>query len=121
MRLTMQELGHRSGIARRRRKYGNVSTVVDSHRFDSQLEARRYQELRVLWMTGQIACLEVHPRFALEVNGTRIGYYEADFGYMENRQLVIEDCKGVLTPLYRWKKAHLKAQYGYEIREIRKA
>lgn len=119
MRLTMQELGHRSGIARRRRKYGNIPTVVDGHRFDSKLEARRYQELKLMLLAGQIQNLEVHCKFPLEVSGKRIGHYEADFAYLENGKLGLEDCKGVLTPLYRWKRAHVLAQYGIEIREIR--
>lgn len=119
MRLSAQELGHRSGIARRRRKYGNIPTCVDGHRLDSKLEARRYQELRLLLVAGQIRNLEVHCRFPLEVSGKRIGHYEADFAYLENGTLVLEDCKGVATPLYRWKRAHVLAQYGITIREIK--
>lgn len=121
MRLTAQQLSNLSWQARGRRKYGNIPEQADGHLFDSRLEARRYQELKLLWIAGQIHDLEHHQKFELAVNGTRIGYYEADFTYQEDGKLVVEDCKGIGTPLYRWKKSHLKAQYGIEIREIRSA
>lgn len=101
------------------RKYGNEPQVVDGHLFDSKLEAKRYGELKLLQMVGQIHDLKVHEVFDLHANGERLGYYEADFSYLEDGQRVIEDCKGVLTPLYRWKKKHLKAEYGINISEIK--
>ena len=55
--------------------------------------------------------------FDLEVNGTQIGQYVADFVYYENGQEVVEDVKGVRTPLYKWKRKHFAAHYGKEIRE----
>lgn len=119
MRLSMSQLAKLSPGSRGKRKYGNIVEHYDGKVFDSRLERRRWQELKLLWMTGQIHDLEHHRKFALNVGETRIGYYEADFTYTENGLLVVEDCKGVATALYRWKKAHLLAQYGIKIREIR--
>lgn len=99
-------------------KYGNVPTTVGKFKFDSQLEAKRFQELELLKKAGTIDKLQFHRHWDLHVNGQLIGYYEADFTYTENGETVIEDTKGFKTPLYRWKKKHLFAEYGIKIREI---
>ncbi len=43
----------------------------------------------------------------------------ADFSYTDTRTglVVVEDVKGFKTPLYRWKKRHVEAQYGFRILE----
>lgn len=111
----------------RRHKYGAKPTVVDGVRFASQKEARRYQELKLLERAGEIGQLALQPEFDLDVIGGdvkdiryRIGAYKADFQYVEWRtgKRVVEDVKGFKTPLYRWKKKHVEAQYGIQIREI---
>ena len=99
-------------------KYHNRPTTADGYTFDSKLEAKRYGELKLLLLAGAIHDLKIHLRWHLHVNHIEIGYYEADFTYQEGNQTVIEDTKGFKTPLYRWKKKHLLAEYGIEIREI---
>lgn len=109
---------------RRAHKYGAKATVVDNIRFASQKEARRYQELRLLEKAGEIRNLQLQPRFQLWAPGGSmdhpLGEYRGDFGYTENRhhELVIEDVKGFKTPLYKWKKKHVEAQYGITVNEI---
>lgn len=115
-RLSQLKLGVR---LRATSKYGNQIQMVDGHRLDSCLEARRYQELKLLLITGAIQDLEVHKPYPLHVGTTEIGCYEADFSYLENGKPVVEDCKGFITPLYRWKKKHLFAEHGIRIREIK--
>lgn len=118
-------------------KYRAKPTEVDGIRFASQKEARRYQELKLLEQAGKIEELELQPRFPLYAAGTsgyvaraletatdreslRIGEYRADFKYRDGRTVpyVVEDVKGFKTPLYRWKKKHVEAQYGITIREV---
>lgn len=121
-RWSAKQLTRRSGFVSvdvPRRKYGNTPTRVDGIRFDSKLEAKRYTELVLLQKVGKIACLRVHNRWPLCVGSVELGYYEADFDYLEGEKQVIEDCKGVATALYRWKAKHLAAQYGIAITEIR--
>jgi Protein of unknown function (DUF1064) len=101
------------------RMKGNLPQYVDGMLFDSTAEARRYQELKLLKLTGQITDLEIHKPFFLHVQGTRIGYYEADFTYLESGKLVLEDVKGYRTDLYKWKKKHVEAEYRVAIREIK--
>ncbi len=121
----------------RRSKYNAKRTEVDGIVFASQREARRYQELRLLERAGEISDLELQPRFPLSVPSTSgyvrraakalaqggmftIGEYRADFKYRDWKTVpyVVEDAKGFRTPLYRWKKKHVEAQYGIQIREV---
>lgn len=111
----------------RRSKYAAVPTTVDGIRFHSAKEARRYGELKLLEKAGKIHLLELQPEFELSAKrGGSLGVYRADFRYCECAggsancgwiDLVVEDVKGFKTPLYRWKKKHVEAQYGITIRE----
>lgn len=110
----------------RRHKYGAVPTVVDGIRFASKAEAKRYQELLLLAKAGEIEMLTLQEEYPLTVNcgaltgGKVIGKYVADFAYFDKRHKrnVVEDVKGFKTPLYRWKKKHVEAQYGISITEV---
>lgn len=106
-------------IAAGPRKYRNHPVREDETEFDSKLEARRFRELKLMEKAGVISQIQVHKHWDLHVNNIKIGYYEADFTYQEGGQTVIEDTKGFITPIYRWKKKHVLAEYGIEIREIK--
>ena len=41
----------------------------------------------------------------------------ADFVYLENGQLVVEDVKGVRTPVYKLKKRLMAERFGIEVKE----
>lgn len=106
----------------RRSKYNNKQTREDNITFDSLKELRRYRELKLLLKAGRIQDLEVHRRFLIEVKGQLICRYEADFTYFKGRDMptyefVVEDCKGVKTPLYKLKKKLMKAVLGIDILE----
>lgn len=125
-----------------RNKYSAVQTEVDGIRFASKKEAKRYWELKLLERAGEIVNLALQPEFVLRVvPGTvkarlltaaarlrgdvppdlsvSIGKYRGDFEYRDkDGQRIVEDVKGFKTPLYRWKKKHVEAQYGIEIREV---
>ncbi len=110
-----------------RRKYHNVPTVVDGHRFDSKREATRYRELCLLQQAGQIHDLELQPKYILlGANGEplvsdkgRKLTYTADFRYydVELQTQVVEDVKG--RPNDRWplKKAIMRSM-GVDVREV---
>lgn len=104
--------------ARKPSKYRAVRCEVDGEKFDSQKEERRWMVLRMLVRAGTIRDLERQRKYPLAVRDNCIGYYVADFTYRNlAKQVVIEDCKGFRTPLYRWKKKHVEAQYGITILE----
>ena len=98
-------------------KYRSVKTEVNGIKFDSKKEAARYQQLKLLERAGQISYLELQPRFDLIVNGTNCGFYKADFRYQENGKVVVEDVKGMKTPVYNLKKKLMRAIHGIEVYE----
>lgn len=103
---------------------------ADGYTFDSRAEYRRYCELKLLQMAGEIACLEVHPRFelapAVVVDGKRKRAlrYTADFQYIvaepDYRRRVIEDVKSpqFRTAAYRMRKHLMKSVLGLDITEV---
>ncbi len=101
-----------------RNKYGAVKTTVDGIKFDSKKEAARYRVLVLCEKAGSISNLSLQPKFDLMVNGTKIGFYKADFKYnLLDGKEVIEDVKGMKTPIYNLKKKMIKAIYGFDIFE----
>lgn len=113
------------------KKYRNKPKVLNGIKFDSQKEARRYQELKLLERAGKIKDLEVQPKFSL-VKGVRFSNdkrakpdlrYFADFAYtdMETGERVVEDVKSVATKestVYKMKRHMMLAIHGIEVREI---
>ncbi len=110
-------------------KYGAEAQVVDGHRFPSRREARRYGELKMMQRAGEITGLQLQPKYPLGddhnpiliksggyPNGRRATYF-ADFKYTDTRtgSEVIEDVKGMDTPVGRLKRAIVEAQYSIEI------
>lgn len=110
-------------------KYHNRKTIVDGITFDSKAEAERYQELVLLQKSGVISNLQLQPTFELiptfKKNGKtyRKTVYKADFSYFDHdvERTIIEDVKGVKTPVYKLKKKLFEYLYkDYEILEITK-
>ena len=109
----------------RKHKYNAVKPEAFGITFDSKAEAKRYGELRLLLMAGEIIELETQPRFPCNVNGLLVCTYVADFKYREQktRELIIEDVKSPHTaklPVYRVKKKLVEAVYGLTITEVTK-
>lgn len=99
-------------------KYRNRKTCCGiGHVHDSAKEARRCDELALLERVGRIERLEVQPRYPIIVNGVQIAVYVGDFHYFEDAKSVVEDVKGVKTPVYNLKKKLVRAIYGVEVRE----
>lgn len=102
-------------------KYSNEKTKVDGISFASRAEARRYGELKLLALGGEIRNLEMYPRFTLAVNDQKICTYVADFRYydIKRKRVRIEDVKGARTAVFILKKKLLKACHGIDVEEIR--
>ncbi len=107
----------------KRSKFGAKKTTVDGIEFDSKAEAKRWGELRLLERAGKIKTLERQVRYDLVVNGVNIGFYKADFRYWDqgSSQHVVEDVKGVRTPVFAIKAKLMKALHRVEIVEIGRA
>ena len=126
-------------------KLGNRKVVVDGIEFDSQKEARRYCELKLLQRAGQIEDLQLQKEFELipaqyetferyGKNGRRLQdgtrcierscVYKADFVYKKNGKQVVEDTKGYRDPAsaayakFVIKRKLLLWRYGIRIVEV---
>lgn len=103
-------------------KYHNRKTVTrDGIRHDSQKEAIRWEELKLLQRAGKIKDLRRQVKFELipKIADQRASYYIADFVYedLATGKTVVEDCKGMRTDVYKLKKKMLFWRYGIRILE----
>lgn len=98
-------------------KYHNKPIVIDGIYFPSQKQGARYQELKLMERAGVIEQLRCEVPYNLDVNKKRVAVYRADFVYLENGKEIVEDVKGVRTPVYRLKAKLMHALYGIQIRE----
>lgn len=101
-------------------KYGNHKCVLEGISFDSVREARRWKELRLMEKAGLITDLKRQVTFVLipSQEGQRPVKYIADFTYVENGMLIVEDAKGVKTKDYIIKKKLMQWVHGLKIREV---
>lgn len=120
---------------KKRSKYGNRKVVRDGIKFDSEREAARFTELKVLRAMGRIRDLRLQVNFTLvegykTIEGKRIKpmVYRADFVYERATEpdcngtvhwlREIEDVKGMKTKDYLLKKKLMQDKYGITIREV---
>lgn len=122
-------------------KYGNRKVTVDGITFDSQKEADRYEELKLLEKAGKISDLQLQRKFVLipeqrqfsmeiYTRGSKKGCFKpgkvleretsyiADFVYAENGEFVVEDTKGFRTEAYIIKRKLMLKEHGIRIREV---
>ena len=100
-------------------KYKAIKTFVDGIRFDSKKEANRYVQLKMLEKNGIISNLSLQVPYTLSEStkyGRKIKYI-ADFVYEEDGKIIVEDVKGVKTPVYKLKKRLMAEKYGIVIKE----
>jgi len=115
------------------RKYRNKKVTFAGITFDSQREFARWKELKLLEKAGEIAELELQPKFWLTCGGRPVlirskGYpkgrkssFRADFRYYDKRthERIVEDVKGYDTYRSRFRRAVVEAEYGIEIKIVR--
>ena len=102
-------------------KYNNTKIRVDGRLFDSKAEAARWQELQLLERAGEITELERQVEYELipKQKGERAVKYIADFRYIDHEgKTVVEDTKGVKTPVYILKRKLMLRVHGIRIREV---
>ena len=102
-------------------KYNNTKIRVDGRLFDSKAEAARWQELQLLERAGEITELERQVEYELipKQKGERAVKYIADFRYVDHDgKTVVEDTKGVRTPVYILKRKLMKYVHGITIQEV---
>lgn len=101
-------------------KYHAIPTYVDGIQFASRMEARRYQELRLLESAGAIEKLMLQRRHSIVVNGVKVCDYVSDFEYRDvsTGRWVVEDVKGKATPVYKLKAKLMRAVHNIDVQEV---
>lgn len=109
-------------------KYGNIKTTVDGIVFDSQKEANRFAELKLLERAGEISHLRRQVPYVLIPEQRRDGKlaerevkYFADFTYYtKDGTHVVEDVKSPATKTkeYILKRKMMLWEYGIKIVEV---
>lgn len=125
----------------RKNKYGSKKITRDGMTFDSLKEYRRFCELSLLEKAGQIQNLQRQVKFVLipqqreftsEIyqRGKRKGCFKpgkilerecsyiADFQYIQNNAVVVEDTKGLRTKDYIIKRKLMLYEHGIRIKEV---
>jgi len=107
-------------------KYRNKKTQIGMYVFDSIAESKRYKELALLEQAGQIKGLKLQPKFLLQEGFKKNGKtyrkieYIADFMYIENGKVIIEDVKGMETDVFKLKRKMFEYKYpGFELRIVK--
>lgn len=110
-------------------KYKNRKIENEDGKFDSAKEYRRFKELQILQRAGVISGLTCQATYVLaepvkfsgESRAKPALRYVADFQYVENGKLVVEDVKSKITkenPVFRIKKHLMMSVHGIEIKEV---
>ena len=103
----------------KRPKYNNKKTIINGITFDSKKEADRYVFLTRRATIGEVLDLSLQVPFIFALEGKKMFTYKADFVYYDKTisKTVIEDVKGMRTPLYKLKKKLIEKQHNITITE----
>ena len=103
-------------------KYSNKKTIVDGFEFDSKLEAKRYNELKMFLRSGSITDLTLQKVFLLQdgfiydKKKERPITYVCDFYYKDKQgNEIVEDAKGFKTDVYKIKRKLFLFKYPHII------
>jgi hypothetical protein len=95
--------------------------TLDGITFDSRIEAKRYAELALLVKAGVISALRLQPSFKVDIAGKHFCTYTADFEYVENGQIIVEEIKSSGTAkdaAYRLRRKAAELDHGIKVREL---
>lgn len=106
-------------ISPRTGRYGIKRVEVDGIIFDSADEGKRYRILKSEEAMGVIRDLRMQVAYPYAEKGRHCFTYKSDFNFTvaATGEEVVEDVKGVKTPVYNLKKKLIEARYDIEITE----
>ncbi len=101
----------------KKNKYKARKTEVDGIVFHSAKEAMRYMELRIRQRAGEIQGLELQPKWPIVIEGVKVCTVIGDFAYYDLREKrrIVEDVKGMDTPVSKLKRKLLLAIHGVDM------
>ncbi len=109
---------------KRGNKYKNHRVFVDGFWFDSKLEAARYDELKLLRKSGEIAWFICQAPFRLpggiiyRADFLVVWMDDSEFGRPPEFSVSVEDCKGARTRTSINKIKQVEAIYGIKVSVI---
>lgn len=99
-----------------RNKFSNIKTCEDGYTFASKKEHARYCELKLLRKAGEIRDIEVHPKYAIDVNRAHICTVILDFFYRDRFGVEHhEDVKGMDTAMSKLRRKLVEASHGIRV------
>lgn len=129
-------------IRRSKSKYGNRKVEIDGMTFDSKLEGKVYQHLKLLLERGVISGLQIHPRWEIQPKLTEQYikhlktkdklcertvlqpiHYTADFSFEYKGEFCVIDVKGskfAISADFPLRVKMLKYRYGLDVRIVYK-
>lgn len=124
-----KQFGGGRKTASKRNKFNAHKIEKDGMKFDSQKEYNRYIELTAMQQRGEIQDLKCQVKFELapkvKIAGEKRAKpalrYFADFTYLSNGVLIVEDVKSVVTRKlvsFRNKKHLMKSVHDIDIKEV---
>ena len=119
--------GHKTAV--KRNKFNATKIEKNGMKFDSVKEYKRYIELTAQMQGGEISELQCQVKFELapkvKIAGEKRAKpalrYFADFTYMSNGKLIVEDVKSAVTrklASFRNKKHLMKSVHDIDISEV---
>lgn len=131
--MTYQELMK----SQKKNKYGNSKVIIDGIKFDSELEGKRYKQLKLLERAGEIKDLQLQVPYILQESYRKYDSkehkwktiqaikYVADFVYFDIRKgkVIVEDTKSepTKTAVFKIKKKIFEYKYqNLELTEVTK-
>lgn len=102
-------------------KMGAIKVYTEEGKFDSKEEYRRYLTLKMLLAGGVISDLRRQVTYSLDAGGVHISNYVADFVYVSEGEVIVEDSKGFKTATYLQKRRLMKEIHGITILETGKS
>lgn len=114
---TLSRGSKKAAVGGKRSKYRNEKVELHGMKFDSKREARRWLYLVGELRAGRVQFLRRQVIYRIRVKGIRVCNFVADFVYVQDGRLVVEDCKGFRTAVYKLKRRLMGAVFGIEVRE----
>lgn len=103
-------------------KYNNKKTEIDGHVFDSQIEARYYEQVKWLKANAEIQSFRLQPRYILQDAFSKHGKshrkieYIADFEIVHiDKEIEVVDVKGMITPDFAIKRKLFEKKYPFKL------
>lgn len=121
--MKVEELRAMLAAEKKPSKYRSRKVEAFGLKFDSTAEANRWGQLLVLERLGHIQELRRQVVFQLappvKIDGEKRARpalrYIADFAYVRDGSIVVEDVKGVQTETFRVKQHLMKAVHGIDV------